>query len=215
MGYNYENNRGSFINENMMAKDIETCGGYSAKISGDNGELEISTVLRSLPDVYHVMDDVMLRTKKGSTQLDHIIVSPFGLFIVETKNHKGMIFGDCCGQVWTQVLNGAGHFKFYSPVLQNAGHMNNLSTQIKVPLNCMQGVIVFTNSEANLSNVNCPFCFNVNQLYQYIASFTQPVFNSKQVAEIIRRIDKVDINNYTNRQKHIEYVNSIKDKRGY
>lgn len=196
-------------------KNIETAGGYNAKVSGDQGELKLSSILKSLPDCYHVMDDVLLQTKKGSTQLDHIIVSPFGIFVVETKNHKGMIFGDCYGQVWTQVLHGRGHFKLYSPVLQNQGHIKHLCSQTNIPLTVVQGVIVFTNEEANLANVNCPFCFNVDQLYYYISGFTNIVLDDKRVMEVIRRIDKVDTNSYMNRQKHIDYVNSLKDRRGY
>lgn len=203
------------IDQRMSEKNFETSGSYYAKVSGDTGELELSSVLKSLPDCYHIIDDVLLKTKKGSTQLDHIVVSPFGLFVIETKNHKGMIFGDCCGQVWTQVLNGRGHFKLYSPVLQNSGHIRHLSQQIKVPATCMQGCIVFTNRDANLSNVNCPFCFNVDQLYSYITHFHNVIFNNKQVEEIIRRIDAVDTNSYMNRRKHVDYVSSLKNKRGY
>jgi hypothetical protein len=204
-----------WVDAQMIRKDIETEGGYSAKMSGDRGELSLSSILKSLPDCYHVMDDVMLKTKKGTTQIDHIIVSPFGIFVVETKNHKGLIFGDCYGQVWTQVLNGRGHFRLYSPVLQNLGHMQNLSKQIKLPMNYMQGVIVFTNQEANLSNVNCPFCFNIDQFYGYIMQFQNVIFTDAQVVKAIERIDKVDINSYMNRQRHIQYVNSIKERRGY
>ena len=119
------------IAEQMMQKNMETSGGYQAKVTGDTGELKLSSILKSLPECYHVMDDVLLQTKRGSTQIDHIIVSPFGIFIVETKNHKGMIFGDTMGRVWTQVLRNGAHNTFYSPVLQNAGHMENLYRQIK------------------------------------------------------------------------------------
>lgn len=209
--YNY----GYGIEQMKHIKDMETSGGYSAKVSGDRGELELSTVMRSLPGCYHVIDNVLLQTKRGSTQIDHIIVSPFGIFVVETKNHKGMIFGDCQGQVWTQVLNGRGRFKFYSPVLQNYGHIKNLSSQTKIPLSYMQGVIVFTNPEANLVNVNCPFCFTVDMLYEYIASFTVHALSDRQVISAIKRIDAINSDSYMNRQKHVDYVNSIKDKRGY
>lgn len=203
------------IQAGIMAKDIETCGGYSAKVSGDIGELTISSVFRSLPSEYHVIDNVMLRTQKGSTQIDHIIVCPYGIFVIETKNHKGMIFGDCYGQVWTQVLRGAGRFKLYSPVLQNNGHLRHLSQQTKIPLNYMQGVIVFTNPDVNLSNVVCPFCFNVDTLYDYIAQFTNRILTPTMVDKAIKRIDAVNIDSHMNRQRHIDYVNSIKDKRGY
>lgn len=201
--------------QEMERKNLETSGGYQAKVTGDIGELTISSVMRSLPDGYHVVDDVLLQTKRGSTQLDHIIVSQFGLVVVETKNHKGMIFGDCFGQVWTQVLSGRGRFKFYSPVKQNAGHIQNLAQQIRIPMSYMCGAIVFTNPEVNLVNVNCPFCFTVDRLYDFVLSFTNPIFTPVQVEKVLARIDKVDTNGYLNRQKHVAYVQGLKDKRGY
>lgn len=202
----WDKHNSDFINHRMNQKNLETDGGYSAKISGDTGELILSSVMNSLSDEYHVMNDVLLQTKKGSTQLDHIIVSPYGIFVVETKNHKGMIFGDMQGRVWTQVLNGAGRFKFYSPVLQNQGHMFHLNKQTGIPFNYMMGVIVFTNRDVNLNNVNCPFCFNVDSLYGFIMSYQNRIIGNKNIVKIIERIDKVDTNSYMNRQKHIDYV---------
>lgn len=206
--------RDEMIEHQQMLKNIETDGGYNAKVSGDQGELKISSILKSLPDCYHVMDDILLQTKKGSTQLDHVIVSPYGIFVVETKNHKGMIFGDCCGKVWTQVLRGAGHFKMYSPVLQNMGNIRHLSMQTKIPEQFMQGVIVFTNEQADLTNVSCPYCFNVDNLYYYIMQFTNVILPGKSILNVINRIDKVDTNSYMNRQKHIAYVEGLKNKYG-
>lgn len=202
------------LDEQMMIKNIETSGGYQAKVTGDQGELKLSSVLKSLPNYYHVIDNILLKTTKGSTQIDHTIVSPFGMFIIETKNHKGMIFGDTCGQVWTQVLKN-GHFRMYSPVLQNNGHMAHLSKQINVPLKYMQGAIVFTNEDANLENVVCPWCLNVDQLYHFILQYDTRIFTDKQMIEIIKRIDKVNIDSYINRQKHINFVNQQKARKGY
>ncbi|MBR1453561.1 MAG: NERD domain-containing protein, partial [Lachnospiraceae bacterium] len=202
------------LDDIMTSKNIETAGGYQAKVTGDTGELELSSVLKSLPDYYHIIDNVMLKTKKGTTQIDHIIVSPFGIFVVETKNHKGMIFGDTYGQVWTQVLRN-GHFLIYNPIKQNEGHIKHLSNAIKIPANYMQGVIVFTNRNADLRNIDCPWCFNIDMLYEFITSFNRQIFNGKQMRQIIERIDKVNIDGYINRQKHVNYVNSIKNRRGY
>lgn len=212
---NHPNPYDEFLESQMQRRNAETQGEYQAKLSGDQGELELSSVMRSLPDCYNVVDDVLLQTKKGSTQLDHIIVSPFGIFVVETKNHKGMIFGDCFGQVWTQVLPPKGRFKFYSPVKQNAGHIQHLSQQVQIPASYMTGVIVFTNPGANLDNVNCPFCFRVGDLYRYILSFQNQIFTDTQVEKVLARIDKVDTNGYLNRRKHVNYVKGLKEKRGY
>ena len=203
------------IDQRMSEKNFETSGGYYAKVSGNIGELTISSVLGSLPDYYHVVDNVLIQTKKGSTQLDHVVVSPFGIFVIETKNHKGMIFGDCQGRVWTQVLPGRGRFRLYSPVLQNSGHLMHLSNKTKIPMQLMQGVIVFTNPDANLANVNCPFCFNIDQLYGYITSFNRVILNPAQINNILKRIDHVNSDGYLNRQKHIAFVNKQKERRGY
>ena len=207
-GYNHSN--GDFITDMMHKKNIETDGGYQAKVSGDTGELILSSVMGSLSDEYHILNDVLLQTKKGSTQLDHIIVSPYGIFVIETKNHKGMIFGDMQGKVWTQVLNGTGRFKFYSPVLQNQGHMIHLNKKTGIPLNYMTGVIVFTNKDVNLDNVRCPFCFDVDRLYAFIMSYQNRIIGNSNIVKIIERIDNADTNSYMNRRKHIDYVNKFK-----
>lgn len=200
------------VDYEMYKKNIETAGGYQAKVSGNQGELKLSSILSSLPDCYHIIDNVLLQNKDKSTQIDHIIVSPFGIFIVETKNHKGLIFGDSYGKVWTQVLKN-GHFTFYSPVLQNQGHIKHLSSQIRIPENYMQGVIVFTNNDANLEAVNCSWCLNVDQFYRFIYQYQNVIFNQKQVMEIIRRIDRVNKDGYLNRQRHIAFVNKQKERR--
>ena len=47
----------------------------SPKQKGKRGEMRIHDILMQLPDEYHVMDDVMLKTTNGTTQIDHIVVS--------------------------------------------------------------------------------------------------------------------------------------------
>lgn len=207
------NQQNEYLKHQMNMANIHSEGEYYAKVSGDYGEYLLSSVMKSLPSEFHVMDNVLLQTKKGSTQLDHVIVSPYGIFIIETKNHKGMIFGDCYGQVWTQVLPSRGRFTFYNPVFQNQGHIQNLANQIKIPIKYFAGIIVFTNDNANLDNVNCQFCIRVTDLYMYLTTQFNPCMTTKQVEDVIKRIDKVDTSSYLNNRKHVEYVKSIQEKK--
>ena len=57
-----------------------------------------------LPDDYYVMDDVVLETTNGTTQIDHIVVSKYGLFAIETKNYRGEIYGNDNSQKWKQII---------------------------------------------------------------------------------------------------------------
>lgn len=156
---------------------------------------------------------------KKSTQVDHIIVSPYGIFVIETKNHKGWVFGDIKSSVWTQVLNGENnwraygghdHYTFYNPVRQNEGHLNTLSNQIKIPINYMIGMIVFTNPEAYLGNVNCNCCYTLDMLYNAILSYNRPLWNMKQRDNIIKRIEYMNTSSYSLSKEHTQYVQDIK-----
>jgi hypothetical protein len=158
---------------------------------------------------------------KKSTQIDHVIVSPYGIFVIETKNHKGWVFGDANGRVWTQVLGGENgwraygghsHFTFYNPVTQNQGHIEEMSKQLKMPMNYMTGMIVFTNPEAYLGNVNCTCCYTIDMLYEAILSYQQPLWNMKQTEKVIKAIEGIDTNNYTNAKEHEMYVKDIKHR---
>lgn len=66
---------------------------------------------------YRLIKNVTLPTKDGTTQIDHIIVSRFGVFVIETKNMKGWIFGNAKQKQWTQkIFKYSG--KFQNPLRQ-------------------------------------------------------------------------------------------------
>ena len=79
---------------------------FLPKIKGWLGEASINFLVRRMLDqnVYHLIPDVMLPTSDGTTQIDHVIVSHYGIFVLETKNYKGWIYGNENDPQWTQVI---------------------------------------------------------------------------------------------------------------
>ena len=73
---------------------------------GVTGEFIVNVAARMFLNkhVYHLIKNVTLRTEDGTTQIDHIIVSRYGVFVVETKNMKGWIFGNPNEKTWTQKI---------------------------------------------------------------------------------------------------------------
>ena len=71
---------------------------------GREGELHVHNILAQLPEDYTILDDVMLKTGNGTTQIDHVVVSRYGVFAIETKNYRGDIYGNDDCQQWTQVI---------------------------------------------------------------------------------------------------------------
>ena len=242
LGNNVTGN-GSLHRQIMENKNIETSGQYQATVSGMYGEFTVASVFKALPNQYHVMNDILLqirtkprlynpqrygqspfkvvKNKKNgkyyelvpeSTQLDHVIVSTYGIFVIETKNHKGTVFGDINGQVWTQVL-GSQHYTFYNPVRQNEGHLMNISKQLKLGRQFMTGMIVFTNPEARLGNVNCSCCYTIDMLFNGIMQYNKILWTPKQVEKVIHAIEKIDTNSYSNAKIHELYVQDIQRRK--
>ena len=72
----------------------------------NRGEARLSREIKTrfLPPDYHLLNHITLRLKDGTTQVDHILVSRFGVFVIETKDYKGWIFAGAQDRNWTQVL---------------------------------------------------------------------------------------------------------------
>lgn len=108
---------------------------------GRLGEGFVSRKLRKLdPTHYKVLNDLMLPSKGNSsaTQIDHVVVSNYGIFCIETKAYKGWIFGSANQEFWTQVIYRHKE-RFYNPLRQNFAHakaIENLlgSQRLKAPI---------------------------------------------------------------------------------
>ncbi|WP_350617509.1 nuclease-related domain-containing protein, partial [Pseudomonas sp. HY7a-MNA-CIBAN-0227] len=68
----------------------------------------------------------------GSTQIDHVIVSIYGIFVIETKNYKGWIFGNEKQRQWTQAFPNGRKYKFQNPLRQNYLHIKTLADLLEL-----------------------------------------------------------------------------------
>jgi restriction system protein len=86
-------------------------------------------------------------SQNGSSQIDHLVISKFGIFVIENKNYKGWIFGNKNQDEWTQSLPGGKKFQFQNPIHQNWSHIMSLRTLLPfVPEDAFQSIVVFTDS---------------------------------------------------------------------
>jgi hypothetical protein len=90
----------------------------------NRGEVRLSRAVKTRfrPPDYHLLNHITLRLKDGTTQVDHILISRFGVFVIETKDYKGWIFAGANDRNWTQVLYRA-KFRFQNPIHQNYRHV--------------------------------------------------------------------------------------------
>jgi hypothetical protein len=100
-----------------------------ASIKGWIGEKRVANILSTLDSQdYTLMNDLYLPKENGqTTQIDHLLISPKGIFVIETKNYKGWITGSEHSQYWTQT-NYQRKDKLYNPIWQNSGHIKALQS---------------------------------------------------------------------------------------
>lgn len=130
------------------------------RIKGKIGEAKVAFILRRLGSRrYKVINNLLIRSKSGSSQIDHVIISPYGVFVIETKNYKGWIFGHESADDWTQTLFRK-KYKFRNPILQCWGHIRTLKAALPEYLHVPYfPIIVFTGS-AKLKKSNPKFLFS-------------------------------------------------------
>jgi len=93
------------------------------KIKGAIGEKRVIRQLSKLPpEEYKVLNNIMIKTDKGSTQIDHVVISIFGIFVIETKNYNGWIHGSENSEYWTQSIY-KNKSSFRNPIRQNRAHI--------------------------------------------------------------------------------------------
>tara|TARA_R110002124_G_scaffold286421_2_gene467288 strand:+ start:1792 stop:2550 length:759 start_codon:yes stop_codon:yes gene_type:complete len=173
------------------------------------GEFQVNLILKKLPsNEYYLIKNVTLPTKEGTTQIDHIIVSQFGVFIVETKNMKGWIFGSANQKLWTQKIFKYSS-KFQNPIHQNYKHLKTLEAQLNISIDALFSVVVFigesefkTEMPENVTHASC--CLS------YIRSHSAELLNQQQVLDVIKNIESGRLaRGFSTNQAHKVHVKEI------
>lgn len=156
--------------------------------------------------VYRRFHDVIIPASNGTTQIDHILVSPYGLFIVETKNRKGWIFGSGDQPRWTQSIYGE-NYSFQNPLRQTFRQKKVLSEYLELNESTIHTVVFFVG--------NCTFKTllpdNVinSRLGKYIKQFQDRILASQEIDRIVGRLERhVSESSLTTR----DHVRSLRER---
>ncbi|GJA13238.1 MULTISPECIES: nuclease-related domain-containing protein [Aeromonas] len=181
----------------------------TAWFKGMVGEWFINLCIRLFLDKreYRLLKDVTLPTPQGSTQIDHVIVSRFGLFVIETKNMKGWIFGNPTQKSWTQQIYRRKH-SFQNPLHQNHLHMMTLKSLLGLSDNQLHSVIFFIGD----CTFKTPMPQNVMNrgLIRYVKGITTPVLAESEVAHVVDTIQQGRL--AANWQTHRQHVTQLKTR---
>lgn len=182
------------------------------KPKGNNGEKKVGKTLRTLNDKeYRVLNDITIRHKDGNTsQIDHIVVSLYGIFVIETKDYKGTIYGKADDYKWVQFFTKWSKFPFLNPLIQNQGHITALRHLFR-GYNTLEfeSIVVFAGS-ANIRKISkIKEVMRPGGLIKYIYKFKRKVLTAAVMNEVIEILIDANECDIDTRNEHISHVNHV------
>ncbi len=177
---------------------------FYKKFRGFMGEFWVKTELNKLPqNKYIVLNNVMIRSSKGSHQIDHIVISKYGIFVIEMKNYYGLITGDEYKDKWTQHL-GKNKYYFNNPIHQNFGHIKALEELLQMDESKFISVICISNQakvKVTAKNVT-----QLDFLNKLIKSYNTEIINES----LIEIKNKIESGNILDKEAINEHVRNIR-----
>jgi len=175
---------------------------------GKLGERAVKkTLSRHLPPgTYRELSDVTLPSDDGTTQIDHIYVSPFGVFVIETKNMQGWIFGGARQAEWTQTIYRKKS-RFQNPLRQNYKHVKTLESLLGLAPDAFKSVVVFAGDCTFKTEMPKEICTRSN-VVEHIRSFNERILSDEDVKKVLEKIQAFQLK--PTRSVHREHVKSLK-----
>ncbi len=171
-------------------------------IRGRRGERDVAKMLKKLDGI--TFNNYMMVDKNNkSHQIDHIYVGRQGVFVIETKNYSGNIYGTTEQRDWTQVLAGGNvRNTFYNPLKQNASHVYHIKSLLPKSV-WLHSCVVFT--QGNIFLIQADNVFTIHGLQKRITNSTDNL-SSSEVENIVNILMK----NQTTDVSKREHINSVR-----
>lgn len=162
----------------------------SPYFKGKMGEKMVALHAEQLGEDYVMLHDCTLPWENGTTQIDHILISPYGVFVIETKNYDGWIFGGARQKQWTQQLYKK-RFQFQNPLHQNYKHVKVLEVLLADLLEAqhLYSLVVFTPRSEFKTAMPENVCRGREWL-DYVKRFQTPVLSTMKCKMLRHRIEK-------------------------
>lgn len=152
----YSLTRGRLLPQGVVPRELA-----ETERVGLQGELLVLAALPRLPDEFVILHDVRLPVGGRDTQLDLVVLSPYGVWCLEVKTWRGRVYGQATEPNWTLVKRYGRELhktRQSNPLWQNQYHRDSLQDYLNRQGYDVgvQALVVFTNSELQVSAAGAP-----------------------------------------------------------
>ena len=182
------------------------------------GEYQIFATLEKLAEPNYIFTNLYIPRKDGTTtEIDLIYLSHHGIFVIESKNYSGWIFGNEKQKYWTQTFENKQKFRFFNPIWQNAAHISTLKGVLPEELSQHLHSLIVFNNQAILKKVTVAseniHVIKREQLkgtLQQIKNTISDSLSPTQLAEISRLLSTFTHPDEQIKQQHIATIQAKK-----
>lgn len=161
---------------------------------------------------YKVFSDLILPTARGTTQVDHLIISRFGIFVIETKNMSGWIFGSADQRKWTQVHKGGKRRSFQNPLQQNYAHIKAVQEILQLDQHIFHNLVAFTGTAEPKTAMPDSVAWGLKDLGKLIAQKRIKVLSDADVQLYVNTLQRTALENTkAARDKHVQNLKNNAD----
>lgn len=181
---------GVFVLGFLAGYGVRSCHRYSLRINQNRGEAAVRKAIVSNfpPPQYHLLNNVTISFRDGTTQIDHVLVSTRGIFVIETKDYSGWFFGDAYSKQWKQVLYGT-ESRFQNPIQQNFLHVKAIQHLFDfLPEEQIRSIVVFTGSGQFKTSIPEGVMY-LSQLVEYLENFQDETISVNRVEFCVGRLE--------------------------
>ncbi|WP_276917722.1 NERD domain-containing protein [Aneurinibacillus aneurinilyticus] len=176
---------------------------------GRIGEKIVQDILSRLGNEYIGFHDIMIQGNNGNTaQIDHIVFSPYGIFVIETKAYNGYIKGYEDAKNWVQFLKKQQRYEFYNPIKQNEQHIKALRTVLNDSASLLPivSIIVFVGTKNIEVEATKAIVIRESELLTVIRNHVNEKLTMQQTYEMTDMLQKMNIISEAMREQHVKDI---------
>lgn len=158
---------------------------------------------------YFIFNNITLPSSYTITsQIDHVIVSKYGIFVIESKDYSGWIFGDKNNKNWTACYRGGKKYPFQNPLFQNFAHISSLKEQLQFLQKSFFSIVVFSEF-CEFKTERIPNVIYDHELIGYIKNKKKVWLKKEEVAMTIGKLLMLCQTHNISKENHIQNLKSI------
>ena len=180
---------------------------------GKAGEMRVAKILSKLPEEeYRVINNLLIKQGNKTTQIDHVVISEYRIFVIETKHYRGWIYGDANREYWTQNIYG-NKYDLWNPIHQNQGHVRALRRVLTdIPPGVFISIVTFSR-QASLDIRNSENVIYWDELKKLICSYQRKLISTEQAQNAYETLSAANIDSKDNQKQHVRHVREQISKR--